>query len=406
MNTTVQWGSKKFDVKCDPSKPVSAFMEILQNLTGVPVDRQKLCMRRKQLKKEDNFAAGEVKEGAKFMLIGTAEMAPIWTEVPEEPQEEIKEDEEVIPEDALVGFKNYGNTCYLNSCLQVLRSIPELKAAINEYVTSNPSPHPFIQAVNVLFNKPPTNLPVVIHQLRQLDPQFAEIDEQTKNYRQQDASECMGKILDCFRREIGGKVIDLFNIGLVRTLKDLQEKHKDEIIEDDDDRLRCSIDSETRQIEQGILNPTEVEKRVEGEKEDTIWMQTTKITHLPKYLMVQMLRFTYRKDEATTAKIVRRVQHPYKLDVLSWLTGEQRQKCVEAREAGKETNAGYYKLKAVLTHQGRSADSGHYISHVLVKNQWIRYDDEKVKEIEEEDVDNLAGSADWHCSFVLLYEAI
>ena len=66
----------------------------------------------------------------------------------------------------------------------------------------------------------------------------------------------------------------------------------------------------------------------------------------------------------------------------------------------------FYKLKAILTHQGRSADSGHYISHVLVKNQWLRYDDEKVKEIEQEDIDNLIGSADWHCSFVLLYEAI
>lgn len=405
MNTTVQWGSKKIEVKCDPSQPVEAFMTILQNLTGVPVARQKLCMRRKQLKAGDKFAAGEVKEGSKFMLIGTAEMAPIWTEVPEEEPEAVK-DENEIPQDALVGLKNYGNTCYLNSCLQVLRSIPELKEAINEYVSTKESPNPFIKALSVLFNNPPANLPVVIHQLRQMDPQFNEIDEQTGVFRQQDASECMGKILDCLRREIGSKVKDLFNITFEETLKDVEEKHKDEVIYEDDDRLRCSIDSETRQIEQGILNDTDVERKLEGESQVSIWRQSTKITHLPKYLMIQMLRFTYRKDESTTAKIVRRVQHPRRLDVLQWLTGEQRKAVVEARESGKETNAGYYKLKAILTHQGRSANSGHYISHVLVKNQWLRYDDEKVKEIEDEDVENLAGSADWHCSFVLLYEAI
>jgi ubiquitin carboxyl-terminal hydrolase 14 len=59
----------------------------------------------------------------------------------------------------------------------------------------------------------------------------------------------------------------------------------------------------------------------------------------------------------------------------------------------------------VLTHRGRTADGGHYITHVKVKNHWFRFDDMTIKEVEETDIEQLSGSADWHTSSYIIYEA-
>ena len=43
------------------------------------------------------------------------------------------------------------------------------------------------------------------------------------------------------------------------------------------------------------------------------------------------------------------------------------------------TGAGKYELMAVLTHKGRSADSGHYVAWVKQDDkQWIQFDDDEL----------------------------
>jgi ubiquitin carboxyl-terminal hydrolase 14 len=41
-------------------------------------------------------------------------------------------------------------------------------------------------------------------------------------------------------------------------------------------------------------------------------------------------------------------------------------------------NSGWYTLKAVLTHQGRSSDAGHYIAWTKQEDHWVKFDDDKV----------------------------
>ena len=84
---------------------------------------------------------------------------------------------------------------------------------------------------------------------------------------------------------------------------------------------------------------------------------------------------------------------------------------------------GLYELRGVITHQGASADSGHYIAYVkkLAKpgdkkeqedavaaaaGGWWRFDDEKVTEVGEEKVMQLAGGGESHSALVLLYAAV
>ena len=113
-------------------------------------------------------------------------------------------------------------------------------------------------------------------------------------------------------------------------------------------------------------------------------------------------------------------------------------------------NSGYYDLQAVLTHQGRSSSSGHYVGWVKRKegnhwifilrhlrhicvihlyqsqilsvhrcsgthrflfclwslgliDEWVKFDDDKVSLVSPEDILRLSGGGDWHIAYVLLY---
>lgn len=87
---------------------------------------------------------------------------------------------------------------------------------------------------------------------------------------------------------------------------------------------------------------------------------------------------------------------------------------------------GLYELRGVITHQGASADSGHYISYVKkipkIKkdkdgkilpadkqddaNGWWKFDDEKVSEVSEERIEQLAGGGESASALVCLYAAV
>ena len=62
---------------------------------------------------------------------------------------------------------------------------------------------------------------------------------------------------------------------------------------------------------------------------------------------------------------------------------------------------------AILTHKGRSADSGHYVSWAKQKDgSWMQFDDENMIPRKEEEILELAGGGDWHMAYLLLYKQI
>ncbi|MEQ2191932.1 Ubiquitin carboxyl-terminal hydrolase 14, partial [Xenoophorus captivus] len=101
------------------------------------------------------------------------------------------------------------------------------------------------------------------------------------------------------------------------------------------------------------------------------------------------------------------------------------QKCFVYQIYVGSNNSGYYDLQAVLTHQGRSSSSGHYVGWVkrkegnhirdnrsllnqyplytLRSHEWIKFDDDKVSVVSPEDILRLSGGGDWHIAYVLLY---
>ena len=61
----------------------------------------------------------------------------------------------------------------------------------------------------------------------------------------------------------------------------------------------------------------------------------------------------------------------------------------------------------VVTHKGRSADSGHYIGWVHKGgDEWIQYDDDIVSRCSTEDILQLKGGGDWHTAYLCFYRKL
>lgn len=67
--------------------------------------------------------------------------------------------------------------------------------------------------------------------------------------------------------------------------------------------------------------------------------------------------------------------------------------------------AGWYKLKGLITQWGATAYSGHYIGHVKIKGEWIKFDDEQVQEMDVEEIKTVsADRMNRYTSYMLVYE--
>lgn len=71
-------------------------------------------------------------------------------------------------------------------------------------------------------------------------------------------------------------------------------------------------------IEQGLTE--EITKRSASLGHETTYTKTTRIDRLPKYLIVQFMRFFWRQDSQKKAKILKSVKFPKLLDTYSFAT--------------------------------------------------------------------------------------
>ncbi|XP_011008463.1 PREDICTED: ubiquitin carboxyl-terminal hydrolase 7 isoform X1 [Populus euphratica] len=476
LTVSVKWLKEVFPkVEIDTSQPPYVFKCQLYDLTGVPPERQKIMVKGGLLKDDADWATLGVKEGQKMMMMGTAdeivkapEKGPIF-------MEDLPEEEQVVALGHTAGLFNLGNTCYMNSTVQCLHSVPELKSALSNYPSQKSSDldqtsHMLTAATRELFNELDKSVkPVAPMQfwmvLRKKYPQFGQLHNGV--YMQQDAEECWTQLLYTLSQSLRSPspsqnpdtIKELFGIELVSRVH-CQESGEESSETESVYSLKCHISQEVNHLHEGLKHglKSELEKASPSLGRSAIYLKESCINALPRYLTVQFVRFFWKRESNQKAKILRKVDYPLELDVYDFCSDDLRKKLEaprqilrdeEGKKAGlkatvksssskdndakmtdvegpsnesvKTSNStsgeggssdkeshltGIYDLVAVLTHKGRSADSGHYVAWVKQESgKWIEYDDDNPIPQREEDITKLSGGGDWHMAYICMYKA-
>uniref|UniRef100_A0A8C9FGM8 Ubiquitin carboxyl-terminal hydrolase n=1 Tax=Pavo cristatus TaxID=9049 RepID=A0A8C9FGM8_PAVCR len=417
----------KFDgVELNTDEPPMVFKAQLFALTGVQPARQKVMLKGGTLK-DDDWGNIKIKNGMTLLMMGSADA------LPEEPiarpvfVEDMTEEQLASAMELPCGLTNLGNTCYMNATVQCIRSVPEVKEALKRYggalrASGEMASAQYITAaLRDLFDsmdKTSSSIPpiILLQFLHMAFPQFAEKGDQGQ-YLQQDANECwvqMMRVLQQKLEGIEGDTVMETDSGATATASK-KKSLIDQFFSEAYGRLQEEITK---------LSPTL--------QRNALYIKSSKISRLPAYLTIQMVRFFYKEKESVNAKVLKDVKFPLMLDVYELCTPDLQEKMVSYRSKFKDledkkvnqqpknvtilflfpfflsdigsNNCGYYDLQAVLTHQGRSSSSGHYVSWVKRKqDEWIKFDDDKVSIVTPEDILRLSGGGDWHIAYVLLY---
>lgn len=378
----VKHAGKRYDVELDTSSTGETFKYQMYSLTGVEPERQKILVKGGQLKDDTDLSKIGAKPGQTFMMMGTpsGDGAVTFERPNEAPKfvEDMTEAEAAKAEGAIpAGLKNLGNTCYLNSTLQTLRSVPELQDALMKYKA------PILGASDILSqfttrSGPSTDLTaclrelykqmsetqegfapfVFLNALRDTFPRFAEKSKSGNGYAQQDAEEAWTEIVSQLRQKLktegvssgpeGKKeeisFIDKYLAGRFETMLECDEpaaaEAGEEPVKSEDIflKLDCHIDKDTNHLKDGILAALEekLEKKSPVLDRDAVYTKKSRVARLPKYLTVHFVRFYWKREAQKKAKIMRKVTFPPELDCVEFCTEKLRKQLIPVRDKVRE----------------------------------------------------------------------
>ncbi|XP_063703561.1 ubiquitin carboxyl-terminal hydrolase 14 [Culicoides brevitarsis] len=458
-NIKVKWGKENYRVDVNTDEDVMLFKAQLFALTGVQPDRQKIVCKGVSLK-DDEWNI-ELKNNAVCLLLGTKE------ELQTEPVEKVKfiedmnESELATAMDLPAGLTNLGNTCYMNATVQCLRAVPELRDALKTYrddmsLAAAQSITLALKGAFEQMEKSSTVTPILLLQtLHMAFPQFAAAGENGA-YRQQDANECLTEMMKMLQQKLPvapgpgsskyNSFIDQYFGGSFDVEMKCVEAEDEPVSKSKENflQLSCFISPEVKYMHSGLQSrlKEQLTKMSSTLGRDAVYTKSSLISRLPAYLTVQFVRFQYKAKDAINAKILKDIKFTMEFDAFELCSPELQQKLTPAREKFKEiedanmekaaklkdtrstgdtkektkqlpywfeddlgsNNSGYYQLEAVLTHQGRSSSSGHYVGWARQKGDvWAKFDDDTVSQVTSEDILRLSGGGDWHCAYVLIY---
>ncbi|CAA0821119.1 Ubiquitin carboxyl-terminal hydrolase 6 [Striga hermonthica] len=341
VKVSVKWQKELFtNVEIDTSQPPYDFKCQLFLLTGVQPERQKIIIKGGLLKADADWSKVGVKEGQKLMMVGTADKTGKGLIFPRH----IPEEEQVVSPGHSAGLINFGNICYMNSTVQCLHSVPELKSALLQYpppVRStyvDQSSHVLTLAMRKLFKELDKSVKPVypcqfLAALRSKCPHFAHIHNGIYVFTQQDAEECWTQLLFIlsrslkYRRKADDPVKRLFGIDIVSRVH-CAESGEESTETESVYSLKCHISQEVNHLHEGLKSglKSELEKPSPALGCSAIYSKDSRINGLPRYLTIQFVRFFWKRETNQKAKILRKVDYPLELDVYDFCSDELRRR--------------------------------------------------------------------------------
>jgi ubiquitin carboxyl-terminal hydrolase 14 len=366
----IKHSGKVYDITVDPSLNGLSLKEQVATLTNVPTDRQKILVRGGPLKDDVKLNDVGLKAGQTVMVLGT----PLEKVITETDAEKVQFVEDRQGAGAIVngnllgipsGLVNLGNTCYLNSSIQLLHTIDDLKEKLNS--DNAGSSNALVKNTKELFAKiesadgekvTPLNF---LSSVRNAFPQFQE-RSRDGFYKQQDAEEAYSQILNVLVTSFPD-LKSYLNVELKKEMRCMEGTDGDEDVSYDYEdalKLNCHINSNVNFLIDGLKNGlTEtIEKHNDSLGRNAKYEIKRKIIKLPKYLTINFVRFYWKRETGKKAKIMRKVQFPFQLDVMELVDDAERERLIKSRDEisklEKEMEESYRSLKK----QKLSGESG------------------------------------------------